>query len=284
MNRRKFFKTKTYTLTVYTSVEASVTVGGITKTSNYSGYAYFSLKRGVYSYSVSKSGYVTRTGSVNISGDYTLSVPLDTVSTKGTILLMHCDGNINDVKGHSSNAVGTAKYTSGRFGQALKMDGTWHVHFDNGGFGEIIRGEAWTLEYWIYPTSSNLDNIYLVSSWYQGRWSFTCTTSGGTYPHMEVRDAEDVRAYGGTCGYSWNLNQWNHVAYVKNGMTYTVYCNGVGTSYSITYNRGREISEFDIGYKADAGRNEGGYYIDELRISDVARYTSNFTPPSNTLS
>lgn len=279
MLRRRMMGKVKCTLTVYTTAFAQVVINGTTIQANSSGYAYFQLKKGTYSYSASKSGYTTRSGNVTVSGNQTLSIVLSATPIN-TILLMHCNGNLTDEYGH--NATGGARYVSGKFGQALDLDGSWHVHFDNAGFGSIIREESWTLEYWLYPISNNLSNKHIVSSWYQGQWSFmTSAGPNGMAPHMEVRDAEDVRAYGGTCNYSWNLNQWNHIAYIKHGMTYTVYCNGRGTDYSIPYNRGREVSYFDIGYKADSTRNESGYYIDEIRISKGARYTSDFTPPSS---
>lgn len=283
LRRRMMGKTKC-TLTVYTTAFAQVVINGTTIQANSSGYAYFQLKKGTYSFSASKSGYTSRAGSVVLTGNQTLSIVLSATPID-TIFLMHCNGNLTDEYGHKATASGVTRYVSGKFGQALNLDGSWHVHLDNAGFGSIIRDESWTLEYWLYPILNNLSNKYIVCSWYQGQWAFvTSAGPNGIAPHMEVRDAEDVRAYGGTCNYSWNLNQWNHIAFVKHGMTYTVYCNGRGTDYPITYNRGREVPYFDIGYKADTGRNEGGFYIDEIRISKGARYTSNFTPPSSQFS
>jgi hypothetical protein len=65
-----------YTLTVYTTSGASVVVNGVNQTANSSGYAYYKLKKGTYSYSVSKSGYTSRSGSVIVTMNKTLSIPL----------------------------------------------------------------------------------------------------------------------------------------------------------------------------------------------------------------
>lgn len=63
---------ESYTLTVYTTASASVTINGTTKTANSSGYAYFTLKKGTYSYTVSRSGYTTRTGNVTVTNGHGL--------------------------------------------------------------------------------------------------------------------------------------------------------------------------------------------------------------------
>lgn len=65
-----------YTLTVYTTAGATVVVDGITQTANSSGHAYYELKKGTYSYAVSKSGYASKSGSITVTGDQTLSIPL----------------------------------------------------------------------------------------------------------------------------------------------------------------------------------------------------------------
>ena len=77
---------------------------------------------------------------------------------------------------------------------------------------------------------------------------------------------------------------WYHIAVVKNGTSYNEYLNGTneanldGTSSSIIDSGGRP---WYIGTLQTA---EGTYpangYIDEVRISKFARYTSNFTAPT----
>ena len=76
MSRRRFMGSTKYTLTVYTTAGATVIVDGVTQTANGSGYAYYELKKGTYSYSSSKSGYTSRSGSLTVTTDQTLSIPL----------------------------------------------------------------------------------------------------------------------------------------------------------------------------------------------------------------
>lgn len=80
------------TLTVYTTAFAQVVINGTTIQANSSGYAYFQLKKGTYSFSASKSGYTSRAGSVVVTGNQTLSIVLSATPID-TIFLMHCNGN-----------------------------------------------------------------------------------------------------------------------------------------------------------------------------------------------
>ena len=78
------------------------------------------------------------------------------------------------------------------------------------------------------------------------------------------------------------VNQWHHVAIVRNGNTFTGYIDGVaGGSFSSS---GSIVSNSTNG--AFFGYATGDYfngYVDEIRITkgaNGARYTANFTPPT----
>ena len=76
--------------------------------------------------------------------------------------------------------------------------------------------------------------------------------------------------------------QWYHVALVRSGSTYTMYLNGTsqGThgataSVSSTHYIGRRFQAYNSNYFGTDG------YLDDFRLTPgVARYTSNFTPPT----
>lgn len=76
------------------------------------------------------------------------------------------------------------------------------------------------------------------------------------------------------------VNTWMHIALVRQGTTWTLYQNGISlgsSSASATF--GNNTLPFIVGnYGALSAPWQG--YIDEFRISNVARYTGNFTPPS----
>jgi hypothetical protein len=86
---------------------------------------------------------------------------------------------------------------------------------------------------------------------------------------------------------AFSLNVWNHIAAVRNGNTLTVYVNGVAgsTTVSVANVGGNNPNGATLklsGYNNLAGMITG--YIDDFRITKgVARYTTNFTPPTSQL-
>lgn len=140
-----------------------------------------------------------------------------------------------------------------------------------------------TIECWIYwlggggspgtifttafPTDSQGVFIGLLSS-----GAFNYLAGNGTWAFNSTTTSNAISA-----------NQWYHIAYNRSGSTFTVYINGVASgsttsSPTLTNSNNQAV----IG-----GRNVLGQYfrgfIDDLRISQFARYTSTFTPPTAAL-
>ena len=111
--------------------------------------------------------------------------------------------------------------------------------------------------------------------YYSGQWRYAvCKASSGNYV---VRT--EVSA-------TWsNPTDWHHFALVRNGTTYTYYVDGSSVATS-TSAGGEGTTSNDSGYSfalggvlADTAYSLNGYY-DDFRISHLARYTGNFTPPT----
>ena len=170
----------------------------------------------------------------------------------------------------------------------VKFSGSTSVYFD--GNGDYLRAPAsrsfdfstgdWTIELWVYfnsvantphiwqygANSSSRANLYLASS--------KLTVYSGS---IQVTGATTVAT-----------GQWYHVAvtYVASSTTTRLFLNGtqdgINTTYSGYPKNAADIA-FMVGYQAYAGA-AGDYfsgYISDLRITKgVARYTSNFTPPT----
>lgn len=71
-------------------------------------------------------------------------------------------------------------------------------------------------------------------------------------------------------------NQWNHIAFVRSGTTTYIFLNGsqiatVTNSASIQIDRIGDVGSVGVGYSPLG-------YISNVRISNIARYTANFTP------
>lgn len=123
------------------------------------------------------------------------------------------------------------------------------------GFSPLIGQTTFTgpTEYWSFgPLNNRTVRFY----WFQGIQRYITTTT------------------------VLNLNQWHHIALVKNGLSLSIYIDGAqSTTYTMT-----ESAPVDYLTPLIIGKSSGGEfngYIDELRITKgVARYTANFTPPA----
>jgi len=78
------------------------------------------------------------------------------------------------------------------------------------------------------------------------------------------------------------LNQWVHLALVRNGAIWQYYINGVKDGTEYTYSRDLSLAQGAlIGRIGDGNTYFFNGYIDDFRITKgIARYTTNFTPPS----
>lgn len=77
-------------------------------------------------------------------------------------------------------------------------------------------------------------------------------------------------------------NTWYHLAAVRSGSSVWVFLDGTQIGSTITDTRDQNGSTWWVGRDFDTDRGLYGY-IDELRVTKgVARYTANFTPPTQT--
>ena len=143
---------------------------------------------------------------------------------------------------------------------------------------------SWTIEMWVYPTTEDSNNRYLLNK--DGQHNVIVNAYGLYYSNSGIAfnyrnsagNYKDVNS-GGT---PFNYNEWNHLAIVRDGSTsITIFLNGVKV--------GQKTTDLTMGYDSnrylDIGTGNFNTvdhfvgYLEELRITKgVARYTSNFTP------
>ena len=137
-----------------------------------------------------------------------------------------------------------------------------------------------TFECWIYDTS--VDNYPQLAINSSNNGFFLYTGNGATSGSNKV-----LRHWNGgsVTNFSTELpqNQWYHFALVRSGSTIKLYIDGTADSTtrsdSGTYLMGQS-STLTLG--ADGAGNDFRGYINDLRITNgLARYTSNFTPPTS---
>lgn len=183
-----------------------------------------------------------------------------------------------DQNTHVENAVkkyGTGSYQFATSGDELIIP--WGSQFDFGTGNFTIEG-------WVYPTDSsggtiiswgeNVDNRFDLG--WQVSSYFRLLNDNPTLTTLQATNS----------AVSDFLNSWMHFALVRDGDTWEIFLNGTSegtTTISDPIATG-SVSGVCIGARRyDSGTSYDRLvgYIDDLRITKgVARYTSNFTPPS----
>jgi hypothetical protein len=143
-----------------------------------------------------------------------------------------------------------------------------------------------TVEFWIY-LSSNATYNYLISKGGASTREWAIGVGGSS-------SSNQVRFYWSTNGSSTGdsvissssgttpLTTWMHIAVVRSGSTITIYKDGTsigsGTFTSMYSGTGPVTIGRFMDYTGIAHYLDG--YLDDIRISRYARYTTNFAPPT----
>ena len=162
-----------------------------------------------------------------------------------------------------------------QFGTAsLFLDGNGDYIQSTNNIDFSSQTSNFTFECWLRPNStSGINRIlqlgpdsYAEQLYYQVN-TFTAVVGGSTVL---------IRAI-----VSLPTDSWTHIAYVRQGTGRTLYVNGtqVGSGGSANMPQNGKVG---IGYSPSAAPTQTwDGYIDEARLSNVVRYTSNFTPATS---
>jgi hypothetical protein len=234
------------------------------------------------------TGYLSNVRLVSGTAVYTSSftsptAPL-TATTNTSLLLNFTNAGITDA---------TAKNVLEAFGEARvsvvqSKFGSSSMAFD--GTGDYLVGPAspsnnlnigdFTLEFWVYRTNltGDVDPIGCGNSSNTG-YQVRIKGTTGFVQFLVVGGASLTTTTGITAA------TWQHIAIVRSGTTVRMYINGVDAGGSGTVgNSGTVTTELlVIGANRFDYSNTLNGYIDDLRITrGFARYTANFTPPTET--
>ncbi len=192
-----------------------------------------------------------------------------------TVSLLHFNDGIKDETGKVWTADGGAAVstTQSKFGgSSLHLNPSQGLSIDiqdDFKFGT----DDFTVDCWIYPTAIN-------PSFWNVIFDNRKTTAGGTGFVLFLYQGTLSMAFDHTSKITSamvGLNSWQHIAITRADKTLFLFLNG-----DLVYSEAMPHNLTD-GYgligKALDGYNFIGY-IDEFRISNVARWTSNFVPPS----
>lgn len=196
------------------------------------------------------------------------------------VLLLHCDGSDNSTTFTDSSNYAhtvTAQYNA-KIKTAQSKFGGASAYF-NGSTDYLVVPHAtdfdlsgsFTAEAWIYPTALTSTHVIFASD--NTSAPLLAVDSSGKL----ATQLGGVWAYATTGGVTTNV--WQHVAMVRSGSSITFYVNG-STVGSITNSTNFDTPALRIGASYSISYPFAGY-IDEVRLTKgVARYTANFSPPT----
>ena len=193
-----------------------------------------------------------------------------TVATQGGVTLSSAVAKV----GTSSIDLSTASARGLSFGLATS-DYKW-LH---------DKTTDYTIEAWLYPTINTSRRVIAASNAASASSGVLLELSGGDVHYSIYRSVSGSFINAATPN-PLPLNQWSHVAVVVTTSTVSIYVDGnleVSTPWSLAGSSANSSQPFTIGY-ADpsfSGAADFDGYIDALRITKAARYTTNFTPPTS---
>tara|TARA_Y100001937_G_scaffold102552_1_gene141058 strand:- start:1998 stop:5858 length:3861 start_codon:yes stop_codon:yes gene_type:complete len=153
---------------------------------------------------------------------------------------------------------------------------------DSNDFNVASGNGDFTIECWIYKTNAS------EGTWFSQR-------SSGTLEHRIQLDYDNYNYTVGSVGIHYDSdlyafdggirqNEWMHIAWVRTGTTLKWFTNGVEKdSRTEPVTMANISATFDIGAWSGSGRKYKGYIKDFRIVNGTAVYTSNFTPPDQTL-
>jgi hypothetical protein len=196
------------------------------------------------------------------------TAPLTAVS--GTSLLANMTNGaifdnamMNDLETVGNAQISTSVVKYGTGSMAFDGSGDWLTVPSSQNFAPGVGD--WTIECWLYPISGNWA-IVAGSNFYINN------NSGTVY----VGDASvDIIAVAPP-----STGVWTHIAVTKSGSTVRLFYDGTQVGSSTTALSTAITTSMVVGGRPSSSISTNGY-IDELRITKgYARYTTNFTPPT----
>lgn len=202
---------------------------------------------------------------------------------ENTILLLHGEEIIDSsMYGNAITNIGvTAIADKSKFGgKSLYFDGGSFLRLN--GVNIPTSTEDFTIDWWEYRVDSTTKGavFYREEISGNGQGFLTGYINDGVLNQLVsyTGDAWDILF---TKMGNLLLNQWVHRAVVRSAGTLYFYENGVLQNSVAAANAFALSKDPFIGtYNYTQDRSYFKGYIDEFRISDIARWTSNFTPPT----
>jgi hypothetical protein len=243
----------------------------------------------------------------------TSTLPTGTPSpvTRGTLLLMHCDGTndstnfidsslyhnvITPANGAVISTAQTKFGTGAAYLSSVVSTDLMHITVPivPGEYMDILSGSGeqdFTIEFWVY--SDFVDGVWLdygdivnessnYGSGTTGIYLVLSTGASGLQVSPSIPGWSTISGPTATV----NASAWNHVAIVRHNFTAKAYLNGSSVG-GVSAGNWRNFSMpagtpgvFSIGDSVQQAGGLSAAYYDEIRVSNYAVYTADFTPPT----
>lgn len=227
------------------------------------------------------NGIETPSDDLGNDGDFYIKYEVQGVADEHTLLLLHGE-DLKDSSMHgvtfTNNGVSVSNKQSKFGGKSLYFDGSSYLRTNLSNVG-INFNQDWTLEWWEMPEFEQ-----------DKKGSIICMPNGNNGFVTWYPNGNDARLFAGNTGWGYipvtvigtvKPMVWTHRALIKSGNKVYAFENGVKKtelSTSGTLNMGQYL---DIGFRNTSSLSSGYTgWVDELRVSNVARWISDFTPPT----
>ena len=194
-------------------------------------------------------------------------------STRILMPFTTASGFVDVAGGHAITVVGspTISTVQSKFGTgALHLENNYLI-IDATPTLNFSGNKVFTIELWVYTTTYTGDTIL-------------STRNAHVYSPFLIGQQRSL--IGNASLNTWTFltaaiptNQWVHVALVMDGTNIKEYVNGVKTGATVAHPSWPSSNSF-LNIGDDVSGSFAGY-INDLRISDIAVYTANFTPPTS---
>ena len=252
------------------------------------------------------STYIT--GLTNVLRDATEYVSSASTSTSvgafpndaNTLLLIHSDTTHNSTtftdsssNGHTITHAGNARHRSNANITEGAKFGASSIFFDGVGDSFFLPDHAnwdfgtgdFTIESWvsIQVLATNFPLLYSTGAWGTNNYDMTIRANTSNY---------EIALYNGSGGPTGTITRtlpttsWHHYAVSRTSGVMKVFYDGAEETVAASagFQGNENVTNGSNTPKiADNTWAAGHMYIDEYRISNVGRYTSNFTPNENTV-
>ena len=232
-------------------------------------------------------GDETKTGTTGSGATFTDSGNTGHTVTENANAVAENGGTFTDSggTGHTVTENGNARRVGNEPLSGITGDQSWYSFDGTGDYLSIPDSSvwdfstgAWTIELWM-NLSTLTGTQGLISTFKYGANGWHLRYTSNTIRMRNTTGGTDFDAYTSYTG----INEWHHVAAVRSGNTVTVYVDGVaGTTGDAT---GVDCAGQDAGvaigrlYSDATSFNYTGSMA-EIRVSNTARYTTDFTPPT----